>query len=197
MFNHNRGLWGYTGTAADGQPLTVQSTGMGGPSAAIVLSELAELGARRVVRVGTCGALDDSLKLGDLLIATHAISADGTSKALGAREQVPASPEVLSALTEAAAVTGASTVTGAVASTDLFYDDRGEPERQWLAAGAIAVEMETAAVFALAAARGLQAGCLLIVSDVLFPSRTRISDDDLRAAERHSGELAAAALAAP
>ena len=47
MFNHNRGLWGYTGTAADGQPLTVQSTGMGGPSAAIVLSELAELGARR------------------------------------------------------------------------------------------------------------------------------------------------------
>jgi len=197
MFNHNRGLWGYTGTAADGQPLTVQSTGMGGPSAAIVLSELAELGARRVVRVGTCGALDDSLKLGDLLIATHAISADGTSKALGAREQVPASPEVLSALTEAAAVTGASTVTGAVASTDLFYDDRGEPERQWLAAGAIAVEMETAAVFALAAARGLQAGCLLIVSDVLFPSRTRISDDDLRAAERRSGELAAAALAAP
>ena len=57
--------------------------------------------------------------------------------------------------------------------------------------------METAAVFALAAARGLQAGCLLIVSDVLFPSRTRISDDDLRAAERRSGELAAAALAAP
>src|SRR5437764_10207310 len=55
MFNHNRGLWGYTGTAADGEPLTIQSTGMGGPSAAIVISELADLGARRLVRVGTCG----------------------------------------------------------------------------------------------------------------------------------------------
>src|SRR5437016_8431982 len=50
MFNHNRGLWGYTGAAAaDGRPLTIQSTGMGGPSAAIVVSELAELGARRFV----------------------------------------------------------------------------------------------------------------------------------------------------
>ena len=57
MFNHHRGLWGYTGTALDGDPLTIQSTGMGGPSAAIVLSELIALGARRAIRVGTCGAL--------------------------------------------------------------------------------------------------------------------------------------------
>ena len=58
MFNHNRGLWGYTGAASDGLPLTIQSTGMGGPSAAIVIAELADLGARRLLRVGTCGALD-------------------------------------------------------------------------------------------------------------------------------------------
>ena len=57
MFNHHRGLWGYTGTAADGEPLTIQATGMGGPSAAIVLAELIALGARRAIRVGTCGAL--------------------------------------------------------------------------------------------------------------------------------------------
>ncbi|HEX5146954.1 MAG TPA: hypothetical protein VFV85_08025, partial [Conexibacter sp.] len=57
MFNHNRGLWGYTGAAADGAPLTIQSTGMGGPSAAIVIEELVQLGARRFVRVGPCGAL--------------------------------------------------------------------------------------------------------------------------------------------
>ena len=57
MFNHARGLWGYTGTAADGRPLTIQSTGMGGPSAAIVVEELCDLG-RAAVRVGTCGALD-------------------------------------------------------------------------------------------------------------------------------------------
>src|SRR3954466_7001157 len=53
MFNHNRGLWGYRGEAADGRPLTIQATGMGGPSAAIVLSELLALGARRAIRIGT------------------------------------------------------------------------------------------------------------------------------------------------
>src|ERR1700754_2163304 len=84
MFNHHRGLWGYTGVASDGAPLTIQSTGMGGPSAAIVISELADLGARRMVRVGTCGALQAHLGLGDLLLAGEAISADGASRALGA-----------------------------------------------------------------------------------------------------------------
>src|SRR5664279_2239958 len=66
MFNHNRGLWGYTGEAFDGHALTIQSTGMGGPSAAIVITELAELGATTLLRVGTCGGLDESLSLGQL-----------------------------------------------------------------------------------------------------------------------------------
>jgi uridine phosphorylase len=57
MLNHNRGLWGYTGTATDGRQLSIQSTGMGGPSAAIVASELIELGAKRLLRIGTCGGL--------------------------------------------------------------------------------------------------------------------------------------------
>ncbi len=83
MFNHHRGLWGYTGTAGDGEALTVQSTGMGGPSAAIVMHELVALGARRAIRVGTCGALDPMLGLGDLVVAREAIGADGTSAALG------------------------------------------------------------------------------------------------------------------
>src|SRR5437763_10149771 len=63
MFNHHRGLWGYTGAAADGEPLTIQATGMGGPSAAIVVRELVDLGARRLVRVGTCGSLVPDLRL--------------------------------------------------------------------------------------------------------------------------------------
>src|SRR4051794_35982683 len=82
MLNHHRGLWGYTGVAADGEPLTVQSTGMGGPSAAIVCEELIELGARRLLRVGTCGALTDDLALGSLIVADAALAADGTSRAL-------------------------------------------------------------------------------------------------------------------
>src|SRR4051794_22885808 len=68
MFNHHRGLWGYTGMAEDGAPLTIQSTGMGGPSAAIVVSELADLGAERFVRVGTCGSLVADLPLGSLVV---------------------------------------------------------------------------------------------------------------------------------
>ena len=69
MFNHARGLWGYTGIAPDGEPLTVQATGMGGPSAAIVCEELIALGATRLVRIGTCGALDAELELGTLVAA--------------------------------------------------------------------------------------------------------------------------------
>ena len=95
MFNHHRGLWGYTGAAkADGEQLTIQSTGMGGPSAAIVLQELIALGARRAIRVGTCGALDGGLALGDLVVAREALAADGTSRALGAGERIAADREL-------------------------------------------------------------------------------------------------------
>src|ERR1700730_9680027 len=132
MFNHNRGLWGYTGLAGDGAPLTVQSTGMGGPSAAIVIAELADVGALGLLRVGACGALDRSLRLGELVIAREALARDGTSRALGAGDRVASSPELLAAL--AAAGDGA-TRTGKVVSTDLFYDDAGH-EREGGALGA-------------------------------------------------------------
>lgn len=190
MFNHHRGLWGYTGTAPDGGLITIQSTGMGGPSAAIVISELADLGARHLVRVGTCAALDSGLALGDLLIATESIATDGTSRALGAPERIAPSGELLAAL-EAAPGAARS---GPVASTDLFYDDRHEHERQWIAAGAVAVEMETAALFALASKRKLQAASLLIVSDLLVPRRVRITSGALRQAEHRMGELALKAM---
>jgi uridine phosphorylase len=102
MFNHNRGLWGYTGMAGDGEPLTIQSTGMGGPSAAIVLEELCDLGLELAIRVGTCGALDAGLALGDLLVADAALAADGTSRALGAGERVAADAGLVAALQAAA-----------------------------------------------------------------------------------------------
>jgi DeoD family purine-nucleoside phosphorylase len=191
MFNHNRGLWGYTGTAADGDLLTIQSTGMGGPSAAIVIAELAELGAQRLIRVGTCGALESSLQLGDLLIATAALAADGTSRALGAGERAAGSAQLSAALLAAAA--DAHTA-GLVVSTDLFYDGPRDQEQQWLASGALAVEMETATLFALARRRGLEAGSVLIVSDVLLPARRRIDPERLREAERRVGRLAVDAL---
>jgi DeoD family purine-nucleoside phosphorylase len=193
MFNHHRGLWGYTGTAADGAPLTIQSTGMGGPSAAIVIAELADLGAHRLLRVGTCGALDPSLAFGDLVIVTEAIAADGTSRALGATARVTPDPELLAALTETA---GEHTRAGAVVSTDLFYDGPDDEQRVWIAAGASAVEMETATLFALARRRGLKAGALLLVSDLLMEERRRIPVDQLPEAEHRLGEAAVRALSA-
>jgi DeoD family purine-nucleoside phosphorylase len=191
MFNHNRGLWGYTGPAADGRPLTIQSTGMGGPSAAIVIAELAALGATTVVRVGTCGALDESLALGELLVATEALSADGTSRALGAGGRITGSPELVARLLQAAGDDGRR---GPVVSTDLFYDGEAGAEEGWRADGALAVEMETATVFALGRRRGLRTASVLIVSDVLLPERRRIETEALHEAEHRLGELAFAAL---
>ena len=132
MFNHNRGLWGYTGTAADGEPLTIQSTGMGGPSAAIVLEELCDLGLRRAIRVGTCGALDGDLALGDLVIADAALACDGTSRALGAGERVAADPGLVAALRAAA---GAGARVGTVATSDLFYERDPARARAWADGG--------------------------------------------------------------
>ena len=189
MFNHNRGLWGYTGRAADGELLTVQSSGMGGPSAAIVITELTELGARRILRVGTCGALDPDLRLGELLVATSAIATDGTSLALGASTRVGGDPELTDALLAAG---GARP--GLVASTDLFYDERDGRAERWASAGAVAVEMETATLFVLAGRLGLAAASLLVVSDLLRPTRTRIEPQALLEAEQRLGALAFAAL---
>jgi DeoD family purine-nucleoside phosphorylase len=189
MFNHNRGLWGYTGEALiDEQPLTVQSTGMGGPSAAIVIHELVELGARRLIRVGTCGALAGSLTLGDLVVATEALAADGTSRALGAGERVAAPGELLDAIEDEGA-------RGLVVSTDVFYDDRDGLEQSWRDARALAVEMETATLFTLASKLGVQAGSLLLVSDLLQPERTRIEPEELQHGEVRLGTIAVAAFA--
>jgi uridine phosphorylase len=188
MFNHHRGLWGYTGAAADGEPLTIQATGMGGPSAAIVLSELIALGARRAVRVGTCGALVPGLELGELLVAREAIGADGTSRALGAGERVAADEALTRALVEQAPTARC----GAVLSVDLFYDDGRRPQ----SGDALAIEMEAATLFALGASAGVPVACVLAVSDTFDAAgaRRRIDDQSLEAAAERMGAVAAAAL---
>ena len=191
MFNHHRGLWGYTGAAADGEPLTIQATGMGGPSAAIVLWELALLGVTRAVRVGTCGALDASLSLGDLVVASEALGADGTSRRLAGSDRH--TPD--QALT--AALSSAGVRSGLVVSTDVFYEpDGASPEAGWRDAGALAVEMEAATLFAVGALRGVAVGCVLAVSDTIGEdgSRSRISEEALEAASLALGACAFRAL---
>src|SRR4051812_48240019 len=138
MFNHHRGLWGYTGMAPDGELLTVQATGMGGPSAAIVVEELIALGAETFIRIGTCGALNGELKLGELLRVETALALDGASRALGADGRVDP---------DAALTAGIDAPPGTAASVDLFY---GEAEP----GGADVVEMECATLFRVAELRG-------------------------------------------
>jgi uridine phosphorylase len=195
MFNHNRGLWGYTGEAvADGLPLTIQSTGMGGPSAAIVISELAELGARTFVRVGTCGSLTQALGIGELVVVTEAICEDGASRALVSAERVAPERALLARLIAAGQ---AFAVTQAVAvSTDLFYDRPAGERDRWAALGAAVVELETATVLAVARRHGLTAGALLLVADLFGAdgSRQRIVPERLRESEPRLGELAVRAL---
>ncbi|MBA2419810.1 MAG: purine-nucleoside phosphorylase [Thermoleophilaceae bacterium] len=191
MFNHRRGLWGYTGKAPDGELLTVQSTGMGGPSAAIVTEELIALGARRLVRIGTCGALDSSLVMGELLAAEAALAADGASRALGAEGRVAADPELTSALVQA----GARAVT--VVSADLFFESRVGAEAGWLGEGASAVEMEAATVLRVAQLRGARAACALAVTDVPGPHEAeRLDDEGLEALGVRLGELGLASFGA-
>ena len=187
MFNHARGLWGYTGTAADGRPLTIQSTGLGGPSAAIVVEELCDLGLRAAVRVGTCGALDGAAAPGELVCAREALARDGTSAALGAGARVAADPS----LTEALAARADHT--GAVLSTDLFYAPDAAVARAGLEAGALAVDLQGAAVLAVAARRGVRAGCLLAV--VRAPEGDDLDGAALEAAISRLGRAGAEALA--
>jgi uridine phosphorylase len=199
MSNHARGLWGYTGETPEGHPLSIQSTGMGGPSAAIVLQELAELGVRRAIRVGTCGAVDPGLAHGHLVVASEALAEDGASRALGAGETVAPDPELTARL-------GAGLPPGAapsrIVTTDLFYDSdpgrEGPPRARadaWRRRGAVAVEMEAAAVFTLGRRLGVATGCVLVVSDTFDDgARRRIEDDQLAEAAERMGALAAGAL---
>jgi DeoD family purine-nucleoside phosphorylase len=191
MFNHSRGLWGYTGTAADGEPLTIQATGMGGPSAAIVVEELIGLGARQLVRIGTCGALAGGLALGDLVAVDSVLPADGASAALGADGSLVLAPDpaLLGRLV------GAGARPGMVVSSDLFYDPREGQVGEWVERGAVAVEMEAAAILLVAARRGVDAACVLGVSDLVGrDGRVRADREQLEAIGLRVGEVGYAAV---
>jgi uridine phosphorylase len=202
MFNHNRGLWGYTGDARDGAPLTIQSTGLGGPSGAIVLEELIALGLRRAVRVGTCRALSPALAPGDLVLAQAAVATDGASLALGANACEPCDETIGAALERAAAERPPSKDRtlhrGTILTTDLFYDERGPGGHTSADAGAaLAVELSTAALFTVARRRGVAVGCLLAVClrAHAAPHEQHLDGEALLRAVVEMGELATAALA--
>lgn len=166
--NDHRGMLGFTGTF-NGRPVSVQTSGMGTPSLAIVVEELLRLGARRLIRVGTCGGIAKGLRTGDLVIATAACPTDGTTQTyLHGEAYAPAADfELTRAMVEAAKAAGIEARTGLVASVDVFYNTDVDYAQRWRDRGVLAFEMEASALFFLAARAGVQAACALTVSDVL------------------------------
>jgi len=198
LVNEERGMLGYTGTYK-GRPVSVQTTGMGCPSASIVTEELLQLGARNLLRVGTCGGYHPQMQLGDLVVATAATPLDGTVSKLtrGLPYAPAASFEIVHAAHHAAQEAGRKVFTGPVVSSDLFYDPMEDPKQTWGKLGVLAVEMEAAAIFTLAAMHGARAGCLLTVSDTFTGHETeRISDAALKEAVDGMVELALETLCA-
>jgi purine-nucleoside phosphorylase len=194
--NAERGLLGYTGTF-EGNPVSVQATGIGGPSAAVVVEELIQLGVKRLLRVGTCGALQPYLRHGDLVLALSAVPDDGTSRRYAGGEPIAptADWDLLHGVVHAAKEIGERiSYVGPVVSTDVFYDPDEGSFARWAARGALAVEMEAAALFTIAASRDVQAGCLLAVSDTWEGGHERISDEDLEAAVERMARIALAGL---
>jgi purine-nucleoside phosphorylase len=185
--NSHRGLLGFTGTVA-GLPVSVQTTGMGTPSLSIVVEELLRLGVRQLVRVGTCGGIGPGMKTGDLVIATAAAPTDGATRTyLHGEAYAPAADFALThALVHAAEEAGVEAHIGQVASVDVFYNTDADYASRWRSRGVLAFEMEASALFYLAARAGAQAGCALVVSDVLSEEvtseETYLSQEELNAA---------------
>ena len=181
MSNHARGLWGYSGRTPGGHELTVQATGMGGPSAAVVLADLAELGVRRAVRIGTCTGLTEELEAGDLLCVEEAHAWGGPGGRDG--EAIHPNPELSSALL---ARLGEDARRGTVASLDTLHGSEADAGKL----GADAADMQTAALFGSGAGLGVAIAAVLIVT--ASASGEGVGDE----AEQQAAKLAGTASAA-
>ncbi len=172
MSNHNRGLWGYHGRTRADHELTVQGTGIGGPSAVAVLEDLVGLGVERVIRVGTCRGSLDEHRLGMRLIVTAAEGRDGTSRALGGGAEIAPDPVLTGALLSSNDGRGARVV-----SSDL----RGAE----IPAG-FPADLQTAAILTAARELGIRAAAILVV--------TRVGERPLADEPTEAAMLAAAML---
>ena len=189
--NWERGMLGFTGTFR-GKPISVQSTGIGCPSAAIVIEELAMLGVKRMLRIGTCGGLQPDLALGDLIVAISAVPADSTALHITREIHAPTADwGLVHSAVHAAKELGKPVRVGPIVTSDVFYNsDEGQYQR-WSERGMLAVEMEAAVLFTLGALRKVAAGCLLVVSDVVVEGEfVRVTDEEMKAAVDQMTELA-------
>jgi DeoD family purine-nucleoside phosphorylase len=190
--NSERGMLGYTGTF-HGVPVSVQSSGMGCPSAAIVVEELVRLGVTKIIRVGTAGGLQPDLTMGELIIALSSTPADSTAlHYVGGEPHAPTADfGLVHEAVHQAKHLGKAVRVGPIVSSDIFYHPDPDLARRWSERGILAVEMEAAVLFTLGALRKIQTACMLVVSDLIVDGEfVRITDGELRKAVDEMTELA-------
>ena len=186
--NDNRLLLGFTGWYR-GTRVTVQATGMGCPSLAIVAEELIRLGATTLVRVGTAGVVGAWIAPGDLIVATAAVPNDGTTRQyLAGAPYAPAADFTLTrALVDAVerdrAAGGGPVHVGLIQTEDAFYATAPTDVGALAARGVLAIEMEASALFLLGALRGVRTACMLVASNRIGDA-TMVAPDVLRAGVR-------------
>jgi purine-nucleoside phosphorylase len=169
QYNNVRGMLGFTGTYK-GKKISVQGSGMGIPSISIYAHELInDYGVKNLVRIGSCGAMQDSIALRDVIFALSASTDSSTNKLrFKGMDYAPTVDfDLLSKAAAAAEKQDMAYSVGAILSTDLFYGDEPEEWKLWAAYGVLAVEMETAALYTIAAKFGVRALTILTVSDHL------------------------------
>jgi len=184
MSNLAHGLWGYHGTTSEGQELTIQALGIGGPSAFCVVSDLGRLGVRRAIRIGSCISLDRVFELGSVIVAAPIEASEGLGAALSASPAGEPDEELTRGLLRASG----ARATVPVRSVYVY------PERPKAQGGEAAIDLSTAAVVAAGAAAAIACASALIVAE--SPGRGPLDKDALDEALRGLGKRAGAALGA-
>lgn len=183
LVNEERGALGFTGTYR-GTPISVQSVGMGGASAGIYYNELIQLGATRIVRVGTAGGLAPGLRMADTVVAVSATADDPVVAQLvnGEAHAPTATYSLVERAVGLAREKGARVHVGPIVSSGLFYDPRQGIMQRWADRGHLAVEMEAAILYTLGAIHKIETLCLCTISDLIADEQNaeRISDEDLK-----------------
>ncbi len=183
LYTDYRKMYGYTGKFK-GVDVSIQTTGMGVPSTSIILEELKMLGAKTLIRVGTCGALSDQMEEADLIIAQSAATSGTTINQISPDITLapPADFDLIKNLHNSAVDLDIPVHVGQIVTSDYFYgksEDYLENLKYLAGRGVLAVEMETAALYNIAAKYGLRAATVLTVSDHVF-KQTRADKEKIQ-----------------
>ncbi|KZL92486.1 purine-nucleoside phosphorylase [Clostridium magnum] len=178
-YNDVRGMYGFTGTYK-GKKVSVQGTGMGIPSISIYVNELIQsYGVKNLIRVGTCGSFQQSVKVRDIVIGMAASTDSNINKIrFNGRDFAPtASFKLLNKAYDIAIKKGFDPKVGNIFSSDTFYNDNPDEWKQWAKFGCLAVEMEAAGLYTLAAKYGVDALTILTVSDHLVTGELTTAEE--------------------